>query len=264
MQSVSKRMWPAVERGKGRTVVFLHGYPLNHAMWEPQLEAISDDHRVVLLDLAGYGLAEDEPVPETLRDYSEKVFLTLAARYPIDVVLVGHSFGGYVALQLYQDHPGLPSGLVLANTRAAPDTAEAQQKRLETVRRLGEPGQTLDVDATARALLAPAHWQAGGPLVESVRSMVRDARIPAIRGALNAIANRPDLRPVLPTITVPTLVLWGEEDQLIPPAETKSMVGQIPGAAGVGIPGAGHLASLEAPELFNRALAEFLRRLIPP
>lgn len=264
MDNASRRMWPAVERGKGRTVVFLHGYPLNHAMWEPQLNSISNDHRVVLLDLAGFGLAADEPAPESLRDFSEKVFLTLAARFPIDVVVVGHSFGGYIALQLYRDHPGLLSGLILSNTRANPDSVEARQKRLDTVRRLGEPGQTLDVDGTARALLAPAHWQGGGALVESVRSMVREAPIPAIRGALTAIANRPDLRPVLPTISIPTLVLWGEDDQLIPPAESKSMVGEIPGSEGVGIPGSGHLPSMESPELFDQAVAQFLRRSTPP
>jgi len=75
------------------------------------------------------------------------------------------------------------------------------------------------------------------------------------------MAGRPDLTPVLATIHVPSLVIWGEEDQLIAPAETQAMTAQIPGATGQGIPGAGHLPSLEAPELFSRALRGLVLRV---
>jgi pimeloyl-ACP methyl ester carboxylesterase len=258
------RTWPGIERGTGRSVVFLHGYPLNHAMWGPQLDAVSQDHRVILLDMPGYGLAAEEPVPNTLRDFSEKVFLTLEAKTLIDVVLVGHSFGGYVALQLCRDHPELLGGLVLTNTRSKPDTPEAREKRLATIHRLERAGETLDVEATARSLVAPETWNAGGPLVERVRSLVREAKPTAIRGALNAMATRPDLTPVLATIDVPTLVVWGEQDQLIPPAETQSLLGPLRRKVGVGIPGAGHLPSLETPDLFNRTIDDFLGRIPRP
>ena len=261
MAATIHRAWPAIEEGEGRTVVFLHGYPLNHSMWLPQLDAVSEHHHVVLLDLPGFGLAEESPVPDSLVGFSEEVYLSVTSRFPRSVVVVGHSFGGYVALQLVHDHPEIISGLVLTNTRSDPDTAEAKEKRLETVRRLENPSQGLDVEATTRGLLAPARWSSGGPLTESVRSMVRSARAPAIRGALAAIANRPDLTPVLSTIQVPTLVVWGEEDQLIPPSQTQSMVTHLSRGVGAGIPGAGHLPSLEAPELFGRALAEFLSRI---
>lgn len=230
-------------------------------MWQPQLEALSADHHIALLDLPGYGLAQDLPVPDSLEGFSERVHQTLAQRFPGPVVIVGHSFGGYVALQLFRDHPEQFEALVLTNTRSEADAIEAKEKRLATVKRLEDPAQGLDVEETARALLSPATWEANGSVVASVRAMVRGASSRTIRGTLKAIADRPDLTPVLSTIHVPSLVIWGVEDRLIPPSQSRSMVGRIRGSSGMGIPGAAHLPSLEAPQLFGRALGQFLDRV---
>ncbi len=249
---------PAAEAGTGRPVVFLHGYPLNRAIFEPQLAALSGGHRIVLFDLPGYGQAEGRPVPETLGGFAEQVHATLVRRFPGPVAIVGHSFGGYIALQLLRDHPEKFDAVVLTNTRSGPDTPEARAKRLATVARLADPSEGLDIEQTARSLLAPATWQAGGSLPILVRRIVRGARSAAIIATLKAIADRPDSTPVLAGIRVPTLVIWGEADQLIPPAESRSMLSQIPRSVGIGVPGAGHLPSLEAPRAFNHAIAEFL------
>lgn len=242
-------------------MVFLHGYPLNHTMWVPVLESLPEGARGILLDLPGYALAQGWPVPDTLTGFADGVHRVLAARIPEPVVVVGHSFGGYIALQMYRDHPDQFRGLVLTNTRSGADSPEAREKRLASVKRLEGPRQTLDIEATTRGLVSPRTWAAGGPVVEAARSMVRTAPTPAVLGSLRAMAGRPELTPVLATVRVPSLVIWGDEDQLIPPAETKSMVAQIPRAVGQGIPGAGHLPSLEAPPLFAQALRALLARL---
>jgi 3-oxoadipate enol-lactonase len=261
MEAEQRKSWPAIERGGGLSVVFLHGYPLDHTMWLPLLETLPNGIHAVLLDLPGYGLASGSSAPDTLAGFAENVHQTLSAHLRGPVVLVGHSFGGYIALQLYRDHPDQFRGLVLTNTRSGADSAEAREKRLATVRRLEDPAQTLDIEATARGLVAPATWQAGGPVVEAARTMVRSARSTAVQSALKAMAGRPDLTPVLPAIRVPSLVIWGEQDQLIPPAETQSMVARIPDATGVPISGAGHLPSLEAPELFSQGLQKLFLRV---
>jgi len=230
-------------------------------MWVPLLDTIPTGIQPALLDLPGYGLAEDWPVPEGLAGFAESVHQTLSGRFRGPVVLVGHSFGGYVALQLYRDHPDQFRGLVLTNTRSGADSPEAREKRLATVQRLQDPTQTLDVEATTRGLVAPRTWDAAGPVVEAARTMVRAARSPTVCSTLRAMAGRSDLTPVLATIHVPTLVIWGEEDQLIPVSETQSMVARIAGASGQGISGAGHLPSLEAPVEFGRALKGLLHRV---
>lgn len=264
MGAESHSTLPAIERGKGRPVVFLHGYPLSHEIWQPQLETLSTRHRVVLLDLPGYGLAQEWPVPDSLSGCAEIVHRTLARRFASPVVVVGHSFGGYVALELFRNHPEQFQALVLTNTRSEPDGAEAREKRLATAKRLEDPSQGLDVEETARGLLSPKTWEGAGPLPETVRRIVRNVPSRTIIGTLKAIAGRADLTPVLSTIHVPALVVWGEEDRLIPPAQSRSMVARVRGSSGVGIPEAGHLPSLEAPETFARAMDELLGRLSPP
>jgi pimeloyl-ACP methyl ester carboxylesterase len=247
-----------VQRGTGMPVVFLHGYPLHHAMWAPQLEILSSEYHVILLDLPGFGLAEQQPVPETLVGFAQHVHRSITELLPGPVVVVGHSFGGYIALQWYREHPEIFRALVLTDTRSSADSPEAREKRMALVHRLEDPAQSLDVEETTRGLLAPTTWERGGALVDQVRTMVRDARRPALRGSLRAMADRSDLTEVLSTIAVPTLVVWGEEDHLIPPNQTESMVTRIPSAAGVGIPSAGHLPSMETPTAFGTTLGKFL------
>lgn len=241
--------------------MFLHGYPLNHEMWGPQLEGLSARHRVVLFDLPGYGQTRGHAVPDTLSGFAEHIHANLIRRAEGPVAIVGHSFGGYIALELLRTHPEDFRALILTNTRSEADSPEARAKRLATIRRLEDPAQTLDVEATAQSLLAPATWHAAGALVETVRGMIRSAPSQTVSATLKAIADRADLTQVLSRIRVPTLVLWGEQDQLIPPSQTQSMVARIQGCSGVGVPDAGHLPSLESPRVFDRALDAFLRRL---
>ncbi|HKS60011.1 MAG TPA: alpha/beta hydrolase [Thermoplasmata archaeon] len=264
MEAPSDPNWPAVKQGAGHPVVFLHGYPLDHTIWDPQLHRPLPGHRYVALDLPGYGLAADSSVPETLSGFAESVNQTLGRRIREPVTVVGHSFGGYIALEMFRAHPERFAALVLTNTRSDPDTPEAKEKRLRLVRSLEDPAQGLDIEATARALLSPATWEAAGPVARHVLNVVRRAKTPALLGALKAIASRPDLTPLLATISVPVLVIWGEEDQLIPPAQSQKMMAHLRGAQHMGIPGAGHLPCLEAPSAFGKALERFLRSRISP
>ena len=261
MEPVPSASWAAIEGGHGPPLVLIHGYPLDHSMWKAQLAESRRAHRLAPLDLPGYGLARESPVPDSLRGFSEAVARAISARFDGPVAVSGHSFGGYVALQLYRDHPELINGLVLANTRSSADTEDARRTRLATAARLANPNERLDTDAVAEKLLAPGNWARGGPLVREVRDMVGRARSSAVIPTLKAIAGRPDLTPVLPEISVPTLVIWGEEDQLIPPEQTRPMVALTPHCVGVGIPGAGHLPALEAPEPFGQALHDLLARV---
>jgi 3-oxoadipate enol-lactonase len=248
-----------LERGTGPTVVFLHGYPLHRAMWMPQLTGLSDRYRIVLLDLPGYGTAVDAAVPDTLSGFAEVVRGTVEGQRGGKATIVGHSFGGYVALQLFRDHPDLFERLILVSTRSGADSPEAREKRYAMVRKLEDPKEGLDVDDVAKTLLSEATWSARGPVIEVVRAIVAAAPNPLVR-TLRAIADRPDLTPVLKGIHVPSLVVWGSGDRLIPPAQTQALVSGIEGAEGVAIPDAGHLSPLEAPDRFDDAVRAFLGR----
>jgi len=97
--------------------------------------------------------------------------------------------------------------------------------------------------------------------VDTVRRLVGTPPVPTLVGALTAMATRPDSRPLLASVAVPTLVLVGEEDTITPPDAAKEMASGIRGARLVTIPAAGHLANLEVPEMFNASLLDFVGRL---
>jgi 3-oxoadipate enol-lactonase len=256
--AASEGSTPLVSKGSGSPVLFLHGYPLHRAMWAAQLGGLSDRHRIALLDLPGYGTAANQAVPDTLSGFANAVRSTVERELGGTATIVGHSFGGYVALQLYREHPEVFDRLILVSTRAGADSPEARDKRYATARRLGDSNEHLNVDETAKSLVAEATWTARGPVVEVVRAIVASASNPTVIRTLVAIADRVDQTPILPNIRVPTLVIWGAGDGLIPPAQTQVLAKAIPGAKGVEIPNAGHLSPLEEPAAFNGAVQSFL------
>lgn len=247
-----------LERGSGRPLVFLHGYPLHRGMWSNQLVSLADAFRVVLVDLPGFGGSAETEGPDSLEGFASAVAATLDHAIGGPATIVGHSFGGYIALQLYRDRPDLFSTVVLLSTRATADGPEAREKRLATARRLDDPNERLDVEATVRGLLAPSTFARGGPVVAAVREIVSSARNGAVTQALRAMAGRPDLTGVLGSIDVPALVVWGSDDQLIPVEQTRSLVPAISGARGFEVSGAGHLSPMESPSEFDAEVRRFL------
>src|SRR5580692_11133478 len=137
----------AERRGTGAPIVFLPGYPLDHRIWSEQLSGLSDANEVVLIDLPGFGADWRTKSPETLAGFTEAVADTLLSGRQHPATIVGHSFGGYIALQLYLDHSELFDRLVLVSTRSTPDTPDQQAKRLAAAQRLEGPKEGLDVEA---------------------------------------------------------------------------------------------------------------------
>jgi len=116
-------------------------------------------------------------------------------------------------------------------------------------------------DLLAPKLLAPESQAAMPTVVERVRTMIESAPLPGVVGALRAMKDRPDATDVLGRIAVPTLVIAGREDQLIPVDYARSMATAIPGAQFTLIPGAGHLVPMEQPVPTSRVIGEFLDAL---
>lgn len=177
------------------------------------------------------------------------------------LVIGGASMGGYAALAFMTLAADRVDGLVLANTRAVADSPEARANRrsmMAVVDREGPSGVARDM--MPRLLGATTH-QTQPDLEAMVRRFIKQQSPAAVRAAIQRMMHRPDSTPILAQVRVPTLVITGEEDELIPVDESKAMAAAIPGAALVVIPKAGHLSNLEQPDAFNRALHQFLGSL---
>ncbi len=190
-----------------------------------------------------------------LTKYADMVVQHLDAAGVEKTALLGLSLGGYVAFRILEKHPNRISQLVLADTRAGNDAPANATKRLEQATRAEQEGLAWLPEIFLAGALAK---EAPETVRQTVRELIGRASVAGVAAALRAMATRPDSVPQLFNISVPTLVLCGEEDTLTPVAEAELMTKSIAGAKLVLIPGAGHLSNLEKPELFNAALLNFL------
>ena len=241
--------------GQGPPLVFVHGGAEDSRVWQPQLSALADRFTVVAWDEPGAGRSSHVPADFGLADYANclAALIEEVALGPAHVA--GLSWGGTVVLELYRHHPELVATLVLADTYAGwrgslPE--EEVRARVEGVRRmLAAPAA--EFDPTLPGLFAgdpPAEFV---PLLEE---MSADVRPESFRVALPLMAEA-DQCDLLPRITVPTLLIWGEQDVRSPLSVADQFEQAIPNAQLVVIPGAGHVSNLERPEAFNDAVREF-------
>lgn len=244
--------------GQGPPVVLLHGFPLNRAMWGPQVAALRDRFTVITPDFRGFGESEVPKGPLTVDDYAQDILSLLDALGHPRVILGGCSMGGYVAFRIVARAAARISALLIVDSRADPDTDEGRQRRYAAIKRIEAEGSVGFLEEFVMALVGPTTRVQRPGVFGAVRQIVGSPPAQSLTAGLSAMASRPDSRPLLASIAAPTLVVVGEEDTLTPPASAEVMVQGLPHARLVTIPAAGHLSNLEAPEAFNRAAREFL------
>jgi len=250
--------------GSGPALLLLHAFPLGLSMWDAQVEALSAAHRVVRFDARGFGGSATGGGPLTMERIADDG-AALLDHLGIDRAVVGGcSMGGYAAFAFVRRHPQRLAGLVLQDTRAAGDTAEAKANRATLAAKVLAEGAPAAVEAFLPKLVGETTHRERGALVASLRKQILAASPQGIANALHGLAARADSRETLPTIAVPTLVLVGTEDVLTPAAEATTMAAAIPRARLDVIPEAGHLANLENPAAVNAALLGFLARSALP
>jgi 3-oxoadipate enol-lactonase len=247
------------DEGKGPALVFLHGFPLNRATWQKQLDAFRASYRIIAPDLRGLGESEAGSGATTMAQFAEDTHELLKQVGVSPIVLIGHSMGGYVALAFARQFPQMLKGLVLVATRSGNDTPEAAAARRDTADKVKAQGSKLVVDAMATKMLSPSN--SDPRMVEQVRGFMAPSKPEGVIGALLGMAERPDATDVLASIKVPTLVITGEDDTLIPPTESEKLSKAIRGSRLEVIPQAGHLVAFEQPDAFNRAMTEWLNEL---
>lgn len=240
--------------GEGEPVLFVHGFPLSGEMWRPTVERLAGV-RAIVPDLRGHGASEAGGEPDMERYARDLADLLDRVGEPGPVTVVGLSMGGYVAFELYRRFPERVRALVLVDTRAGPDSAEAAQGRLESAERVLREGSGGLAAEMAGKLFAPGVSEA---LRERWRGIMAATPPAGVAAALRAMARRHDSTETLRTLRVPVLVVVGEDDAITPPEEARRMAEAAPGARLEVVPGAGHLTPAEQPERFAALLGEFL------
>jgi pimeloyl-ACP methyl ester carboxylesterase len=257
-----------VDRGAGQPILLVHGFPLDHTMWDSQIEALSKQARVIAPDLRGFGESPTGPVDPThgitMERYGDDLAefldaLNLNAGQP--VVFVGLSMGGYIAWQFVRKYALRVRALALLDTRALADTEEARAGRIKMAENVAEWGSGRVAEMIGPKLSAPGTFKTHPEVVAALRRVVQDTSPTAIAAAQRGLAARPDMTSFLPQINMPTLVIVGDQDAISPPAEMEAIAAAIPGAEFVVVSNSGHMTTMENPEAVNTALSKFITGL---
>jgi 3-oxoadipate enol-lactonase len=258
----------ACPAGHDTTIVLLHGLGGSRISWEPQLEGLSAQHRVVAWDLPGYGesapLAGSEDGAMTFTALADAVASFVAvlrepAQHEPAVHLVGISFGGMIAQYAAARHPAMVESLTLLSTSPAfgLDGTKPEQWRADRLAPLDEGLEPADIAGRVLGGLAGPHITAQA-MAGQVAAMGRITGA-ALRRSIDCLITH-DSRSLLPTITAPTLCLVGELDDETPPSYAMAVADLVPGARMAVIEGAGHLLNVEAPDVVNDAILDHIAR----
>lgn len=244
-----------LDEGSGPPVLLLHAFPVSSEMFRPQIRALAARYRILAPDQRGFGRSPPSPGPTTMIALAQDA-LALLDHLGIDTAVVGGvSMGGYATMALLQHDPSRVRALVLADTQMGADDEAGRQRREETARSIEARGMAALVENLVPKLLSPdAPAEVRRTLVRLVETNPPEGSAAASRG----MALRADSRNILARYAGPSLVVVGENDVLTPRARAEEMARVLSNASVVEIPGAGHLANLEAPDAFNRALDAFL------
>lgn len=252
------------QAGDGPPLVLMHGGMDDGRSWRYQVDALADEFTVLAWDAPGCGRSSDVPESWRMPDYADAAAAWLAAVGIERPHLLGLSWGSSVALEFYRRHAEVPASLILASAYAGwagSLSAEETAARLEGILAAAD----LPLEEILEA--APGMLSSGVPagLREELMGVWADNTGSRKPGGYRAMAHsmaEADLREVLPRIGVPTLLLYGELDERSPRKVADALHERIPSSRLVVIPGAGHLANVEAPDAFNRHVREFVRSVV--
>ncbi|NUQ84969.1 MAG: alpha/beta fold hydrolase [Anaerolineales bacterium] len=238
-----------VRRGRGAPLVLLHGYPLDHHIWDGVLPMLEDKFDLILPDLRGFGDSTTVDAPYAMNDFASDVAGLLDHLEIQKAAIAGHSMGGYVALAFLNRYPGRVSGFGMVSSQVLADTPERKEGRYKTAAEIAEKGVQGVVESMASKLTPDER-------VRMLAGEIMKRQKPAgFVGALKAMAERMDAASLLTSFKFPVAIVHGDSDDLIPVERAREMKGMVPHAHFLELKGVGHLPMMEAPRETAGALS---------
>jgi 3-oxoadipate enol-lactonase len=235
-------------RGKGTPLVLLHGFPLDHHLWDDMLPLLENTFDVILPDLRGFGESTTIDSSYSMDDYASDIAGLLDQLGIQKAAIVGHSMGGYVALALARLYPDRISGLGLVSSQLLADPPERKEGRYKSAADVSANGIKSVVEAMTPKFTADEELQT------YARASMEKQQPAAYIGALKAMAERMDSTPLLSSFNFPVVIIHGDADSLIPIERAREVKEALTQAHLVAISGAGHMPMVEAKEETAEAL----------
>jgi pimeloyl-ACP methyl ester carboxylesterase len=238
-------------RGTGAPLVLLHGYPLDHHLWDEVVPLLEDTFDLIVPDLRGFGESSTVDAFYTLEDFAVDIAGLLDHLGIQKAAIAGHSMGGYIALAFVRLFPERVSGLGLVGSQVLADPEERKQGRYTSAAEVAEHGIGSVVATMTPKFTRDEHLQ------NYARESMERQQPAAYIGALKAMAERVDSTPLLASFTFPVVLVHGDADALVPIDRAREVKAVLPQAHLVEIRGAGHMPMMED----SRQTAQALKHL---
>lgn len=235
-------------RGNGTPLVLVHGFPLDHHLWDEVVPLLEGTFDLILPDLRGFGESSAVDSFYTMEDYASDLAGLLDHLGIQKAAMAGHSMGGYVALAFVRLFPERVRGLGLVASQVLADSEERKQGRYKSAAEVAEHGIGSVVEAMTPKFTPDEKLQA------FARESMERQQPAAYIGALKAMAERVDSAPLLSSFNFPVVLIHGDADSLIPIDRAREVKAALPEAHLIEIRGAGHMPMMEATEQTAEAL----------
>ena len=235
--------------GKGTPLVLIHGYPLDHQIWDEVIPLLEDKFDLIIPDLRGFGESKTVDTPYTMDDLASDIAGLLDHLGIEKTAIAGHSMGGYVALAFARLFPDRVTGLGLIASQTLADPPDRKEGRYKSAADVTTNGIGGVVDTMTPKFTSDERLQG------FARKVMERQQPGAYIGALKAMAERQDSTPLLALMQHPVVVVHGYADALIPIERAREVKDAVIHAHLVELRGVGHLPMLEAEEESARALS---------
>ena len=246
---------------ENKSILFVHGFPFDHHMWDAQVEALGRSYYCVRYDIRGLGKSSVRDGQFTMEMFVDDLKEIVDGMKLNKPVLCGLSMGGYISLRTMGKMENMFSALILCDTKSVADDNETKLKRADAIKKINDGRFELFIKEFVANCFADSFINESEKEYREVvnRSLKNDPV--GVKGCVLAMAGRTDTTELLSQIKLPTLVICGSEDTLSPSTVMKPMADAIPGSEFVLVEGAGHMAPIEKADFVNGKIADFLKRI---
>ena len=239
-------------KGTGKPLVLVHGYPLDHTIWDEVVSLLENDFDIILPDLRGFGSSDSVESQYKISDMAADIAGLLDQLGIEKTAIAGHSMGGYISLAFARAYPQRVAGLGLIASQALADAPEGKSGRYKAADEIMKSGVEPVAESMSAKLTPDKRVQA------YVRELIAKQRTSGLAGALKAMAERDESSSILPGFEFPVVIIHGDKDVLIPVQRAQEIKAEIPHATLTELPGIGHMPMMEDPQ----STANTLQKLI--
>ncbi|MEP7322155.1 MAG: alpha/beta fold hydrolase [Saprospiraceae bacterium] len=243
-------------------ILFIHGFPFDRSCWDPQQLFLKNHHRVIQYDVRGFGQSTAGEIPPSIASFADDLILFMDQLNIQKAIVCGVSMGGYILMNAVSRFPDRFKAIILCDTQCIADSPETRVKREESIIQIESGKLSEYANQFINKVFSQDFIKSDASLVSRIESIITSTAAESVTGGLKALMERDEMCTWITLISVPTLIICGEDDILTPPRQAELLNLQIEQSELYLIPKAGHLSNLEQPQQFNARIDQFISRVL--